>query len=100
MILLFYLVCKCLPLCDVFLPGWLNLRKKKHQNDVSRGNFCMDATPKRNETVPNHDSSSKTIFMVRPSQSKCDFNLFGTNFKKYVFFHLLFIAKYCNFNRI
>ena len=28
MILLFYLVCKCLPLCDVFLPGWLNLKKK------------------------------------------------------------------------
>ena len=83
-----------------FFTWVVESEKKKHQNDVSRGNFCMDATPKRNETVPNHDSSSKTIFMVRPSQSKCDFNLFGTNFKKYVFFHLLFIAKYCNFNRI
>ena len=29
-----------------FLPGWVGL-KKKRQNDVSRGNFGTDATPKK-----------------------------------------------------
>ena len=33
-----------------FLPGWVGL-KKKRRNDISRGNFGMDATPKCNTSM-------------------------------------------------